>query len=202
MFARAAWVRFELTERFPVRRFSRPLHSTTLPPRLDLKLLRLHALSKNLPVLSEPSSPDLFSMTFRSGRPPARLFLDTLKSFSLQAPHPKADTRNDPGVTSCRGNSVSGERWQGRRVAGGCSGPSHYSHCWADAASIPKGTCRWSRLRSIASGGPRPRRAQAARETSSGCDGRSSKATASPAPAVNAPAIGAPTTTSISRATG
>src|SRR5215210_8088271 len=29
----AAWVRFELTERFPVRRFSRPLHSTTLPPR-------------------------------------------------------------------------------------------------------------------------------------------------------------------------
>jgi hypothetical protein len=30
---RAAWVRFELTERFPVRRFSRPLHSTTLPPR-------------------------------------------------------------------------------------------------------------------------------------------------------------------------
>src|SRR6476660_4090358 len=35
----AAWVRFELTERFPVRRFSRPLHSTTLPPRLAGKVL-------------------------------------------------------------------------------------------------------------------------------------------------------------------
>jgi hypothetical protein len=35
----AAWVRFELTERFPVRRFSRPLHSTTLPPRLRSKTL-------------------------------------------------------------------------------------------------------------------------------------------------------------------
>ena len=34
----AAWVRFELTERFPVRRFSRPLHSTTLPPRLWSRL--------------------------------------------------------------------------------------------------------------------------------------------------------------------
>jgi hypothetical protein len=33
----AAWVRFELTEPLRVRRFSRPLHSTTLPPRLELK---------------------------------------------------------------------------------------------------------------------------------------------------------------------
>ena len=38
--AETAWVRFELTERFPVRRFSRPLHSTTLPPRLGPKTLR------------------------------------------------------------------------------------------------------------------------------------------------------------------
>ena len=53
----AAWVRFELTERFPVRRFSRPLHSTTLPPRLGLKLLELYVLRKKLPVLSGLHSP-------------------------------------------------------------------------------------------------------------------------------------------------